>query len=66
MKVTVNDDMIDVPERASVRDLLAQLDLDGKPCAVEVNRRLVPKREHESTGLADGDRIEIVTLVGGG
>jgi len=34
--------------------------------AVEVNRRVVPRRDHAATLLQDGDSIEIVTLVGGG
>jgi sulfur carrier protein len=34
--------------------------------AVEVNRRLVRRAEHASTRLAEGDRVEVVTLVGGG
>ncbi len=36
------------------------------PFAVEVNRRLVRRAEYESTPLAEGDCVEIVTLVGGG
>ena len=32
----------------------------------EVNLELVPKAQHEQHVLADGDRVEIVTLVGGG
>ena len=36
------------------------------PCAVEVNRLLVPKRKHEQHQLIEGDTVEIVTLVGGG
>jgi len=35
-------------------------------CAVEVNRRVIPRRDHATATLVDGDRIEIVTLVGGG
>jgi thiamine biosynthesis protein ThiS len=40
--------------------------LGGAACAVEVNRQLVPKKQHESQELKDGDSVEIVTLVGGG
>jgi thiamine biosynthesis protein ThiS len=31
-----------------------------------VNKGLVPKREHDGRRLEDGDRVELVTLVGGG
>jgi sulfur carrier protein len=66
MKLIVNDDTIDLPDGASVRDLLAHLGLAEKPCAVEVNKHVVPRRDHEQVSLQDGDRVEIVTLVGGG
>lgn len=46
--------------------ILSELGLDQSACAVEVNQELVPAREREQRPLADGDAVEIVTLVGGG
>ncbi len=66
MRLTVNDDALELPAGATVRDLLAHLGLADRPCAVEVNRSVIPKRDHDSKALADGDRVEVVTLVGGG
>jgi len=66
MQVLVNNAALTLPENATVEDLLLSQDLDKAPCAVEVNTALVPKRSHASHTLAQGDRIEIVTLVGGG
>jgi len=66
MNLTINGEPRDLPEPISVAALLEQLDLAGKHVAVEVNRELVPKRNHEAHQLSDGDRLEIVTLVGGG
>lgn len=54
-----------VPDE-TVADLVARLGLAGTPCAVELNRRVVPRRDHASTPIAADDRVEIVTLVGGG
>ena len=34
--------------------------------AVEKNGVIVPKSQYESTMITDGDRLEIVTFVGGG
>jgi sulfur carrier protein len=34
--------------------------------AVERNRDLVPRAQHAACALEAGDRVEIVTLVGGG
>ncbi len=49
-----------------VASLLQRLDLAGKRVAVERNGEIVPKSEHGSTMLAEGDRLEIVIAVGGG
>lgn len=50
----------------TVADLLDQLGLGKQPVAVEINRQVVPKREHTARTLHQGDVIEMVTLVGGG
>jgi len=66
MKVIVNDNEREVPDGATVAELLSAEGMAEKPCAVEVNRALVPKRRHGEHALRAGDRVEIVTLVGGG
>ncbi len=66
MNVTMNDNQVEIKDGQTVEELLEAQGLAGRPCAVEVNRELVPKREHPSRTLAEGDRIEVVTLVGGG
>jgi thiamine biosynthesis protein ThiS len=66
MLVTVNDQPHEVPDGATVAALVEQLGLAGKPLAVEVNLELVPRQGHVARRLAAGDRLEIVTLVGGG
>ncbi len=66
MKVLVNDEAVELPEGASVADLIAQLGLPGRRVAMERNLEIVPRARHGRTRLADGDRLEIVTLVGGG
>ena len=50
----------------TVAGMIAQLGLQGRPVAVEVNHAVVPRRLHDERVLEDGDRIELVTLVGGG
>ena len=66
MNVSVNGCGMEFSSPCSVHGLLEQLDLAGNACAVEVNERVVPKADHETCRLADGDTVEIVTLVGGG
>jgi thiamine biosynthesis protein ThiS len=64
--IHINDQSRDVPDGASLADLLAELGTDPKYVAVEINGELVPRKEHPRRILAEGDRLEIVTLVGGG
>ena len=66
MVITVNGQSRDVAEEATIAGLLDDLNLTGKPVAVEVNLELVPRQRHAGHRLAEGDRLEIVTLVGGG
>jgi sulfur carrier protein len=66
VSIIVNGDAHPLAPGTTVAALLAELGLEGRPCAVEVNRKLVSKPLHESRTLADGDTVEIVTLVGGG
>jgi sulfur carrier protein len=65
-EIIVNDRPCPLPAEPTVAQLLAQLGLEGKIVAVEVNRQLVPRAEHRQHRLAPGDHVEIVTLVGGG
>jgi sulfur carrier protein len=64
--VEVNGERVQLDDPASVATLLQRYQLAERPCAVEVNEMVVPRREHATRVLRDGDRIEIVTLVGGG
>ncbi len=66
MKVIVNGEEREVPTGTTIATLLIELKLDKMACAAEVNRRLIPKREHVTHELEEGDHIELVTLVGGG
>lgn len=64
--IAVNGEQREVPSGQTVAELLGALGLGQAPCAVEVNAALVPKRRHTEQALKDGDKVEIVTLVGGG
>ena len=55
-----------VPSPASVGGALQALGLADRPVAVELNGHIVRRADQESTALGPGDRVEIVTFVGGG
>lgn len=66
MTIVVNGEPRSIADRTTIAELLEQLGLGRSACAVEVNHDLVPKPKHPDRALAEGDRVEIVTLVGGG
>jgi sulfur carrier protein len=66
VEIVVNGESLLVPEAISVAGLLEHLQLAGKHVAVEVNLQIVPRQRHAEHQLRAGDRLEVVTLVGGG
>ena len=66
MQLTINGQGRQIAENTTIAELLDELKLGGKPVAVEVNLELVPRQRHAEHRLSEGDRLEIVTLVGGG
>ena len=55
-----------VENKLTVADLLRLAKVESRFCAVELNLEIVSKDMYESKSLCDGDKIEVVTLVGGG
>lgn len=66
MQITVNDEAREVAAGTTVADLLEELGMRPKFVAVERNLELVPRARHAECQLAENDRLEVVTLVGGG
>ena len=66
MQITVNGQSREVPQGATVAELLTELQLAKRPVAIEGNRLLIPREQHRQHALKEGDVVEIVALVGGG
>jgi sulfur carrier protein len=66
LRLTVNGKERQEAGPLTVRELLDLLGLPEQGVAVERNKLIVPKSEHATAQLEDGDVLEIVTLVGGG
>ncbi|MBX3274464.1 MAG: sulfur carrier protein ThiS [Sandaracinaceae bacterium] len=66
MRVQVNGEPREVAPGTTVRALLEALGLGDTLVAVERNQEIVPRAEHASTEVGDGDALEIVHFVGGG
>lgn len=57
---------VDLGDEPTVAALVREMAPPGVPCAVELNRSVVPLGHHASVTLCEGDAIEVVTFVGGG
>lgn len=66
LSLLVNGEPAQVGDGATVADLVQQLGLSPERVAIEVNQTLVRRAHYRDARLNDGDRVEIVTLVGGG
>lgn len=66
MTVYVNGKSEQIPDGATVAALLEHLKLGQKRVAVEANKELVTRGEWPARVLSEGDRVEIVSFVGGG
>ena len=66
MTIFVNGDSRSIEGGVTVAQLLRELGVTAPHVAVELNLEVVPRAKHEQTRLEEGDRLEVVTLVGGG
>lgn len=66
MEIQLNGDSRAINPAWTIADLLADLKIENRYCAVERNGQVVPREQHAIASLQPGDRIEVVTLVGGG
>ena len=66
IEIQLNGHLRTIHESWSIADLLADLKIANRYCAVERNCEVVPREKHAACKLRPGDRIEVVTLVGGG
>ena len=64
--ITVNGKQIQLTAEMSVADYLEQNNYKVNRIAVEMNEEILPKYSYSETMLKDGDRLEVVTFVGGG
>jgi len=66
IEITVNGELVSIPEKTSLKDVLEIVDVPPNYLAVEVNAEVVPREQHSSLIIQEQDDLEVVTLVGGG
>ena len=66
MRITVNGVEQVFPKEMTLKELLGDLEMEPGQIAVARNGTVVPRSQHESVLVRDGDHIEIVKAVAGG
>lgn len=66
MQITLNGELRDVDHDATIVSLMISLGLKPELTAVQRNDEIIDKKDHADTILLDGDRIELIRIVGGG
>lgn len=66
MLIQVNGTEREVPDGATVTQLLAALDVPARGVAVAVDGTVVARADHDRTVVPDGAEVEVLTAVQGG
>lgn len=64
--IQVNGESHTCPEKIALPQLLTQLELNPRLIAIEYNGEILHRQYWTNTQIQSGDRLEIVTIVGGG
>lgn len=66
IKITLNGEDYYVVNNRSINDLIIDLGLDLKKIAIEKNLEIILPENFSKTAIMEGDKIEIVSFIGGG
>ena len=64
--ITVNGQAVSLEKPITVAEYLAQNQYRIERIAVEMNGEILPKKNYAAVTLIDGDKLEVVSFVGGG
>lgn len=66
IQIQVNGEQRNCQAGATVGDLLRELAIKTERVAVELNLEILDRKEFDQRGLKQGDRVEILSFIGGG
>ena len=66
MNILLNNKPEKLFDGSTIKKLLENKNIKNKYYAVEINRKIIPKSDHETYIIKEGDKIEIITAIGGG
>jgi thiamine biosynthesis protein ThiS len=64
--IQVNGESRGIGDGHTVAALLRDLDIRADRVAVELNLEILDRKDFETRGLREGDRVEILSFIGGG
>ena len=66
IQIQVNGEQRNCRTGATIGDLLRELAIKTERVAVELNLEIMDRREFDHRSLKQGDRVEILSFIGGG
>lgn len=66
MIIHVNGESRRIGDGETVAALLHELEIRADRVAVELNLEILDRKDFETRGLREGDRVEILSFIGGG
>ena len=66
MNIFVNQKKVIIYRESTIINILANLDIEDKYLAIEVNETILPKSEYDKYIIQENDKIEIINAIGGG
>ena len=66
MNIILNNQSDEIHDGITIRELLDHKKIHTKYIDVEINQKIIPKSKYNQHELKEGDKIEIITAIGGG
>ncbi len=66
MNITLNGQAKQLPDALNISEMVEEFCKDKAPVIAEVNGKIIKKLQWSKIVLKEGDRIELVSFVGGG
>ena len=66
MNIILNNKSDEVNDGITIKELLYYKKIRTRYIAIEINKKIIPKSSYCEHELREGDKIEIITAIGGG
>jgi sulfur carrier protein len=66
MTIILNGEKIDIEQGVNLRAFLESRAINPNIVACELNEKIIRRAQLSETPLAEGDRLEVIRMIGGG